>query len=119
MDTFIPPVTPSGQRLRRAARPSWEETLMRVATCEQVHPTIREFLDYYYDPRVVGVPFSDLPPSEAVLVWRTDDHSPAVLAFIQTAADVIAGRGKMRPSIASAATMTSRRSGGSPPSPSS
>jgi len=36
------------------------------------------------------VPFSDLPPSEAALVWRTADRSPKIEAFVRAATDVLA-----------------------------
>lgn len=97
MDAFVPPVTPSGVRLRRVHRRSFEETVMRVAGGEQVHPTTTGFAEYYRDPRITAVPFCDLPPSEAALVWRNTDRSPKVEAFARAAADVLAqtwsGRG--------------------------
>jgi DNA-binding transcriptional LysR family regulator len=63
---------------------------MRVATGEQVHPTVTSFLEHYRGPPVAVVPFSDLPPSEAVLVWRTADRSAKIQAFVRAAADVLA-----------------------------
>ena len=90
MDALIPPVTPSGVRLRRVARRTLEEALMRVATGEQVHPTVTSFLEHYKGPAVATVRFSDLPPSEAVLVWRTADRTAKIQAFARAAADVLA-----------------------------
>jgi DNA-binding transcriptional LysR family regulator len=91
MDVLIPPVTPSGVRLRRVARRTFEEALMRVATGEQVHVTVASFLEHYKGPPLATVPFSDLPPSEAVLAWRTaDDRSAKIQAFARAAADVLA-----------------------------
>jgi DNA-binding transcriptional LysR family regulator len=90
LDVLIPPVTPSGTRLRRVVRRSFEEALMRVAAGEQVHPTVTSFLEHYKGPRIVAVPFSDLPPSEAVLAWRTGERSAKVQAFARAAADVLA-----------------------------
>jgi DNA-binding transcriptional LysR family regulator len=89
MDALVPPVTPSGVRLRRVARRTFEETLVRVAFGEQVHPTTISYLEHYNDPRVKAVPFSDLPPHEAVLVWRTADRSPKIQAFVRAASDVL------------------------------
>jgi DNA-binding transcriptional LysR family regulator len=91
MNAFIPPLTPSGVRLRRVARRTFEEAVMRVAVGEQVHPTVTSFLEHYNGPPVVAVPFSDLPASEAALVWRTADRNPKTHAFIRAAADVLAG----------------------------
>ena len=90
MDVLIPPVTPSGIRLRRVARRTFEEALMRVATGEQVHPTVTSFLEHYKGPPVAVVPFSDLSPSEAVLVWRTADRTAKIAAFARAANDILA-----------------------------
>jgi DNA-binding transcriptional LysR family regulator len=90
LDVLIPPVTPSGVRLRRVPRRSFEEALMHVATGEQVHPTVTSFLEHYKGPPIVAVPFSDLPPAEAVLVWRNADRSAKIQAFARAAADVLA-----------------------------
>jgi DNA-binding transcriptional LysR family regulator len=46
MDAFIPPVTPDGRILRRVPNSSAEDTMMRVALGEQVHPTVQSFLDH-------------------------------------------------------------------------
>ncbi len=90
MDTFIPPVTPRGVRLRRVAPRTIEETVMRCALGEQVHPTTTGFLEHYTNPRITAVPFSDLPPLEAALVWRAADRSPKTHAFVRAATDVLA-----------------------------
>jgi DNA-binding transcriptional LysR family regulator len=90
MDSFIPPATPSGKALRRVPRRTLDETLMAVVLGEQVHPTISSSTIYYTDPRITVIPFADLAPCEAVLVWRTSDRTPRVKAFTRTAADVLA-----------------------------
>jgi hypothetical protein len=69
MDAFIPPVTPGGRVLKRIPNSSAEDTMMRVALGEQVHPTVQSFLDHHSHPGVVSVPIRDLPPSETALVW--------------------------------------------------
>jgi DNA-binding transcriptional LysR family regulator len=89
MDALIPPVTPSGVKLRRVARRSFEEALMRVATGEQVHPTVTSFVEYYKGPPVTTVPFRDLPPIKAVLVWRAADRNPKIQAFVRAVTDVL------------------------------
>ncbi|HUA49521.1 MAG TPA: LysR family transcriptional regulator [Solirubrobacteraceae bacterium] len=89
MDAFVPPVTPSGRVLKRIPNRSPEDTLMRVALGEQVHPTVRSFLDHHSHPGVVSVPIRDLPPSETALVWLTANRRPAIDAFARAAADVI------------------------------
>jgi DNA-binding transcriptional LysR family regulator len=92
MDAFIPPATPSGRVLERIPNHSAEDTMMRVALGEQVHPTVRSFLDHHNHPGVACVPIRDLPPSETALVWLTDNRRPNIEAFARAAADVIARR---------------------------
>jgi len=93
MDSFIPPVSPYGRLLRRIPNHSAEDTMMRVALGEQVHPTVRSFLDHHGHPGVVCVPIRDLPPSETALVWLTANRRPKIDAFARAAADVIAQYG--------------------------
>jgi DNA-binding transcriptional LysR family regulator len=89
MDAFVPPVTPRGRVLRRIPNSSAEDTMMRVALGEQVHPTVRSFLDHHSHPGVVSVPIRDLPPSETALMWLTTSRGPRIDAFARAAADVI------------------------------
>jgi DNA-binding transcriptional LysR family regulator len=90
MDAFVPPVTSSGKRIRRADLRSTAESMMRVATGELVHPTVRSFVDYHRHPGVAFVPIHDLPPSETALVWLDANTSPRLQAFVRAAADVLA-----------------------------
>ena len=69
---------------------------MRVAIGEQVHPTTTSFLEHYNGPPVAAVPFSDLPATEAALVWRTADRSPKTQAFVRAAADVLGAHQQRR-----------------------
>jgi hypothetical protein len=62
---------------------------MRVATGEQVHPTVTSFLEHYKGPPLVAVPITDLPPSEAALVWRTADRNAKIRSFVRAATDVL------------------------------
>jgi LysR substrate binding domain len=87
MDAFIPPVSPSGQNVKRVVARNNEETIMRVALGEQVHPTVRSFLEHHSHPGVTSVPIHDLPLSETALVWMTDNRSPKIQAFVRAAAD--------------------------------
>ncbi|MGN6872715.1 MAG: LysR family transcriptional regulator [Solirubrobacteraceae bacterium] len=90
MDAFIPPVTPSGRRLRRAVTLHTEETVMRVALGEQVHPTVPSHVEFMAHPGIASVPISDLPPSETALAWLTANLSPLTQALALAAADVLA-----------------------------
>jgi DNA-binding transcriptional LysR family regulator len=90
MDAFIPPATPSGRVLKRIPNIDPEVVMMRVALGEQVHPTVRSFLEHETKPGITSVPIHDLPPSETALVWLTSNLSPKVQAFVEAAADVLA-----------------------------
>ncbi len=90
MDAFVPPVTPRGRILKRIPNHSAEDTMMRVALGEQVHPTVRSFLDHHSHPGVVAVSIRDLPPSETSLVWLTGNRGPKIDAFTRAAEDVLA-----------------------------
>jgi DNA-binding transcriptional LysR family regulator len=92
MDEFMPPVTPSGKRLRRAEVHSVSEALMRVVTGEVVHPTVASFLEHHRNPGVTAVPIRDLPPSETALVWLRSNETVKVRALVQTAHDVLGSR---------------------------
>lgn len=56
MDAFVPPVTPRGRILKRIPNSSAEDTVMRVALGEQVHPTVRSFVEHHSHPGVASVP---------------------------------------------------------------
>jgi DNA-binding transcriptional LysR family regulator len=89
-EAFAPSVTPSGHRLERVALRTVEEAIVRAATGEIVHPTVRSFVEHYHSPGVVGVPIRDLPPSETALVWLTARENGKIRAFARAAADVLA-----------------------------
>jgi DNA-binding transcriptional LysR family regulator len=97
MDAFIPPVTRDGRILRRVPNSSAEDTMMRVALGEQVHPTVQSFLDHHSHPGVISVPIEDLPPSETALVWLTVNRGPKIDAFARAASDVLDGDAALHP----------------------
>jgi DNA-binding transcriptional LysR family regulator len=90
MDEFVPPVTPSGRVLKRIANHSAEDTMIRVALGEQVHPTVPSFVEYHHHPGVTSIPIRDLSPSETALVWLKADRRPQIDAFARAASYVIA-----------------------------
>lgn len=92
MDSYVPPVTPSGVPLRRVVPHTLDEDLMSIANGECAHPSVKPVLELFADLQLTGVPFSDLPPAEAALVWRTTDRSAKLQAFVRTAGDVLAAR---------------------------
>jgi DNA-binding transcriptional LysR family regulator len=91
MEAFAPSRTPSGRTIRRVRTHGIHEALMRVATGEVVHPTIRPFLDYYPHPDVTAVPIRDLPNSQTALVWLRTNRSQKVTAFADVAREVVQG----------------------------
>jgi hypothetical protein len=113
VDTWFPPVTSSGRRLRRVTIRSFEDTLLLVASGELVHPTVASFLDYYRHDGVVAVPIRDLPPSETGLVWLTANRSPKIAAFARSATDALKTGGlqghDLRPDKSATRTETAAR----------
>jgi len=93
MDAFIPPRTPSGRRVRRIVVRTIDESLLRVALGETVHPTVLSFLDHSRHPGISSIAISDLPPSETALIWLAASSSPKIDAFARAAADVLRGAG--------------------------
>lgn len=91
MDAFIPSCTPSGRKLKRITNHGADDTMMRVALGEQVHPTVRSYLEHHSHPGVTSVAIRDLPPSETALVWLDTNRSPKIEAFARAAQDVLAG----------------------------
>jgi DNA-binding transcriptional LysR family regulator len=89
MDALVPPVTPDGRTLRRVANHDVEETLMRVALGEQVHLTVRSFLEYHAHPRLKSIPIADMPASETALAWLSANNSPKIHAFLCAAGAVL------------------------------
>jgi hypothetical protein len=90
MNSFIPPVTPSGRSMRRISSVDPQVVMMRVALGEQVHPTVASFLEHQSYPGIASVPIHDLQPSETALVWLTPNRGPKIEAFVRAAADVLA-----------------------------
>lgn len=90
IDVFVPPVSPSGRRLRRVSPTSIEEMRVRVARGDQVHATVQPLADHMGHPNITSVPIRDLPPSETALAWLTANRSPKVQAFAYAAAGVLA-----------------------------
>lgn len=92
LDAFMPPVTPSGRRLRRTDVHSVSEALMRVVTGEVVHPTVGSFLEHHPNPGVTAIPIRDLPPSETALIWLRANEGVRVKELARTVEDVLAVR---------------------------
>jgi DNA-binding transcriptional LysR family regulator len=92
MDAFSPPRTPSGRPIRRTYVHSIAEAGTRAATGELVHPTVSSFLTYYPQPELVAIPIRDLPPAGGALVRLRANKAAKVLAFVETADEVLRER---------------------------
>jgi DNA-binding transcriptional LysR family regulator len=88
-EAFTPSVTPSGRAIRRRRVRGVVDNMSLVARGEIVHATVVTLGDYLSYPGVTYVPFSDLPPSEAGLIWRASGETAAVRAFARAAVDVL------------------------------
>jgi len=89
VDAFIPPVSPSGRRLRRIPSTTVEQVLLGVARGELVHATVQSLIDHWAHPNCAAIPISDLPPSQTALVWVKANRSPKIEAFAHAAASVL------------------------------
>lgn len=59
-----------------------------------VHPSVSSMLSYLSHPGVTSRPLDGLPLSEAGLVWLRAHEKPAIAAFSEAAAAVVAERGE-------------------------
>jgi DNA-binding transcriptional LysR family regulator len=90
IDALIPRTTPSGRPIpRRVVSGGSVQTLAMVARGEIVHATVASLPDYMSYPGITYIPFVDLPPCDAGLVWRASNETPAIRAFAAVAAEVV------------------------------
>jgi DNA-binding transcriptional LysR family regulator len=89
LEAILPSVTPSGLPIPRRDVSDPVELMTLVARGEIVHCTVTSMADFFTYPGVTYVPFTDLPPSSAGLVWRAGSETAAVRAFVAAAIDVL------------------------------
>jgi DNA-binding transcriptional LysR family regulator len=89
VDAFVPPVSPSGRRLRRIPTTTVEEVRLRVARGEMVHATVECLADLWRHPTTTFVPISDLAPSETALAWLKTNRSPKIDTFVRAGTAVL------------------------------
>ena len=89
LDDLLPPRTPGGHALRRAAVRSTGEALTRTALGEAVYLAARALFDYVSHPGLVVRPVRDLPPTRTALAGLTSSRSPAAEAFTEVASAVL------------------------------
>lgn len=91
LDALIPPVTPSGHRLRRIAVHGVGDAILRAAAGEIVHPTVPSLLVHFPRAGVVEIPLVGLPSSTTALVWLAKNPTRKVTAFAEVAASLLPG----------------------------
>jgi DNA-binding transcriptional LysR family regulator len=102
-EAYIPRTTPGGRVVPRLRVPYGEmarrdpsdvrtQLCWWIATGQVVHPTVPS-AEALLGSNIVYVPFVDLPPMEAALVWPRGIQNPAAQAFVGVARQVLrAGR---------------------------
>ncbi|MEY9211796.1 LysR family transcriptional regulator [Thermobifida halotolerans] len=89
-DFHVPPVTPSGRAVERGpAVATFQELLAHIAAGHGISPVAASVARYYGRPDIVYVPMPDAPHTEVALVWRAQDVTARVEAFIQVTADAV------------------------------
>ena len=89
LDDLLPPRTPGGHALRRAAVRSNGEALTRTALGETVYLATQAVFDYVSHPGLVMLPVRDLPPTRTALAWLAGNRIPAAAAFTEVASEVL------------------------------
>lgn len=88
-----PSTTPSGRPI--APGPSaatFNEVLTLIGAGRGVFPVGAQTRRYYARPDVAYVPFSDAPPLRWGLLWRADNTTARVRAFVQATGDLVGER---------------------------
>jgi DNA-binding transcriptional LysR family regulator len=89
---LVPSHTPNGRPIRRHEPDvrSRTEMLQLVIAGDVVHPCAGSVPLYYQHPGVTYRPLNGLAPVRSALVWSTARETPAIRAFADVAADVLA-----------------------------
>ncbi|MEV0271785.1 LysR family transcriptional regulator [Hamadaea sp. NPDC050747] len=89
IEAMVPSRTPSGRPIPRGPHAATlHEILTSVAADAFVTPLNQHARHYYSHPGVVLVPIHDASATEWALVWRANDTSALLRAFVETAATV-------------------------------
>ncbi|MEU4601038.1 LysR family transcriptional regulator [Nocardia sp. NPDC023988] len=84
LDHHFPTHTPSGRPIHRSmTMPYWQEVMVQVAAGNGIALAAAQAGHFYPRPRLVYLPFDDLPPIEYGLVWRASGLSNAGTAFVR------------------------------------
>ncbi|MGW1867746.1 LysR family transcriptional regulator [Streptomyces mauvecolor] len=94
LDALLPRTTPGGLPVVRGEEAATrQELLALVGAGRGVHPAAAHEARYYARPNIVYVPFTDAPPLEYGLVWRTAVETGRVRAFTDAAVAVVGKQG--------------------------
>ncbi|KAB8182259.1 LysR family transcriptional regulator [Microbispora catharanthi] len=87
-----PRTTPSGRMIEPGpSAATFNEMLTLIGAGHGVLPVGAQARRYYVRPDVAYIPFSDAPPLRWGLLWRTDNSTARVRAFVQAAGDLVGG----------------------------
>jgi DNA-binding transcriptional LysR family regulator len=87
---WTPDTTPGGRRIEAGpVATTFQEMLALIGSGRGAFPVGAHVRRYYVRPDVVYVFFSDAPPIEWGLVWRTDNATARVLAFNDASRNVV------------------------------
>jgi DNA-binding transcriptional LysR family regulator len=83
VDSYLPWTTPDGRPIARGpAVGTFQELLAQVAAGAGICPVAAHNVRYHPRPDIAFVPFSDAPPFEFGLVWRTSAGTGRIRAFV-------------------------------------
>ncbi|WP_026341712.1 LysR family transcriptional regulator [Actinomadura atramentaria] len=84
-DFHYPHRTPSGEPIPRGpVAPDWQALLALVGAGKGVSPTAVRGTEYHARPDIAYIPFSDAPPIDFALLWKTDGETALLETFVQT-----------------------------------
>ncbi|GLX08640.1 LysR family transcriptional regulator [Microbispora sp. NBRC 16548] len=87
-----PRTTPSGRVIEPGpSAATFNEMLTLIGAGHGVLPVGAQARRYYVRPDVAYIPFSDAPPLRWGLLWRTDNSTARVRAFVQAAGGLVGG----------------------------
>jgi DNA-binding transcriptional LysR family regulator len=94
LDNYLPWATPSGRPIERGpAVSTFQELLALVAADQGICPVAAHNIRYHPRPDVAFVPFTDAPPFEFGLLWRSNTETARIRIFVETTSRLVDRRG--------------------------
>jgi DNA-binding transcriptional LysR family regulator len=85
VNSYLPWSTPSDHPIERGpAVSTFQELIALVAAGQGICPVAAHNVRYHPRPHIAFVPFTDAPPFEFGLVWRTSAQTSRVRTFVET-----------------------------------